>query len=159
MAIGLDDQDFGKEVGGGTEELKKFLKCILRNFSHISKKRLHNLAFLSEYVHYTEHNERISSADYRPYLQGCHSEKIESTLGEIEDIEVQGVKIRGERVKTLKIKGEFECELSQKATNSIKFVTEKYGEVSPEEITKAIFKIDCYMKTGSGEVIDFQYEE
>lgn len=159
MAIGVDDQELRDQIEGGTKKLEKLLKCVLEDFTHLSKRRLHNLAFLAEYVHYTEHNERISSADYRPYLQGCHSEKIEAVLDEIEGLEVQRVKIQGERVKTLKRKREFECELSQKATDSVKFVTERYGEVSPEEITRTIFNIDFYTETKSGEVIKFRREE
>lgn len=156
MVAELDNSVPNKQGNKRDTDIKNLLMCILTDFSYISEGRLHNLAFLCDYKHYVDYGERLSSADYYPYLKGCHSEQIDVVVEELRDIEKQKKNIGGERITTVKVKADFGCELDERGRNTVHFIANNYGDIPQEEIEKVIYDIEVYHEADSGEKIDFE---
>lgn len=140
------------------KEIQELLGCILHHFSNISIKRLHNLAFLIEFKYFEDNERRLTNADYRPYLEGVYSDDVDANLDPLEGVEERKVRISGERVSTLKVNKDFECELDEKGREIVDSIVSNYGEMPRNEIQRTIASTKIYEQVDSGEAIEFPVE-
>ncbi|WP_152421727.1 hypothetical protein [Haloferax denitrificans] len=141
-----------------TEEVKgvvPLVKCVLRHFNHVSVERIHSLIFLIEVEYFKSHENRITEVEYEPYLSGVFSSSIEEALAEIDGVEHGEVKIGRDRIKTLKVQSQPQCNLSGEIDELVRETSKEFGELPPSEILSELKSIQIYRQAKIGEVIEF----
>ncbi|ELZ93962.1 hypothetical protein C440_10093 [Haloferax mucosum ATCC BAA-1512] len=155
MATGTSDAGEGKRHNADSD-IRSLLECILSDFSNISVKRVHNLSYLSEYKYWSDCKNRLTTAEYQPYLEGVHSEDIAEALDNFNGIETRRVQVGKDRVLTLKVKEKYDCNLDKNGREVVERVVDDFGEVPPATIQRVIADTKGFEEANSGTAIQFQ---
>lgn len=140
---------------GSSGQIEEVIKCILSEFSYISLERIHNLAFLVEIEHFREAGERLTEAEYSPFLDGFYSDEVESTLVSLDSVNLKDVRIGGDSVETAIVEGDIDCDLESKTHDLIEDIAHEYGEISQDEMMETVRSTPYYHQTTIGEKVDF----
>lgn len=136
------------------DQVDEFLRCILSHFSSISEQKIHQLSYLSEYIHHKKYQSRIANVGYQVHLDGVRSDEIEQALENMEGVQQKAVKVAGESVDTLIIDSNLECGLELQKAEVIEKVVEDFGDTPPSEIAIQFKKLETYKGKKLGEYIE-----
>lgn len=69
----------------GSEDLQAAIGELIEEFEFLHELRIQKLLYIADLVAQLERGERITDADFKPYMYGSYSEEISNTLSQFED--------------------------------------------------------------------------
>ena len=69
----------------GSEDLQAAIGELIEEFEFLHEFRIQKLLYIADLVAQLERGERITDADFKPYMYGSYSEEISNTLSQFED--------------------------------------------------------------------------
>lgn len=67
------------------EDIKRIIRELLERYDFLHEFRIQKLVYLADLVSKIERGERLTEADFKPYMYGSYSEEIRDTLQELEE--------------------------------------------------------------------------
>lgn len=112
--------------------------AILNNFSYISLKRFHNLAFLCEHQHYIETGERLTDTEYIELLDGFYNEELDKEIHNQSDLETKDIRLAGDEIEVITVTHTNPISLPAEVQVLVDELTEEWGESQPSEFTSYV---------------------
>lgn len=78
------DEELGGEDGGDVP-IADVIRGFLDNYDHLYEFRLQKLVYVAELVHWLDEGDRLTDADFKPYMYGSYSEAVGKTLQSLEE--------------------------------------------------------------------------
>lgn len=152
----FDDMSSGEATQRNREEVKEIIRGFLSRNEFLHEFRLQKLVYLAELISAAEREERLTDADYKPYMYGAYSEDVSKALKEMDDsIETKADLRHGKVVTSYRSRGD-SPELSDDIEDILDRVQSLVANLSSEELGEWSKETWLYENTPYGEPMNFE---
>lgn len=113
--------------------LENFAWSILNEFEHLSRNRLHTIAFLCEHEYYQRTGEQLTDTSYREYLSSVYAEDLDEVLHDQKRLSIEEKRLGGEEIEVITVPVTQVVSVPTEIETLISDVVQEYGAVEDAE--------------------------
>ncbi|WP_331235143.1 hypothetical protein [Natronorarus salvus] len=128
--------------------VEQVIRYFLHRSEYLSEQRIHQLMYLME-LELIDQGEPLG-IDFKPFIDGIHSEEVEKSLTGMNDVSVETVRVSGKRI-TKYMSDKPPAHLSERDDYIADRLYDEFGDMNSDYLMETIRQTEPFSETKFGE--------